>query len=514
MYVTESILLLHLRVLCCSAEERLCSMNQTTAAIPFSRFMFILGKDFRSMEHLEKRLGSYVPLWGRFIPETRIYRSRNCCVYTLSNGSLNQSVSYVVKIITILGQGEELEQRTTEVRQEIAAMEQLRDCATVVTLYDDAWMPLYEADELIGWDVLLRMEQLECVAELLREGELLSVAEIRTLACDISMALADAHQLGMIHRDVKPANLYRTAQGRFQLGDFGVAQHSRTGVLETMIGTAAYMAPEVARGEFYDNRVDLYSLGIVLYQLLNDGQLPLTDENTPFPQREAAVHRRWKLSKLPPPRHGDRNFKRIVLRCCANRPQKRFASADALVRALQPPKRRWKLAAVTGLICVLLTTAMLALPQAESVEEAQREPSESQTVEAVPKPERRYAVIKGVMTWEDARLYCESRGGQLAAILDQKQMDTITALLEEKQIETVWLGAHNYSSNNGYQWLSGEPFEFAAWAMGEPNNQAGEEHYLMMYWKEDQGWVWNDSTLDGMKKFAYETCGFVCQWED
>lgn len=466
------------------------------------------------IEQLETRLRGYGPLWGRFLPETRIYRSRNCCVYTLSDNSLHQGVSYVVKVITILGQGEELERRTTEVCQEITALEQLRDCATVVTLYDTAWMPLYEADGLVGWDVLLRMERLERVAELLREGEMLPVSAVRALAQDIAAALAASHRLGVIHRDVKPANLYRTACGRFQLGDFGVARHSRVGIWETMIGTAAYMAPEVARGERYDSRVDLYSLGIVLYQLLNQGQLPLTDENTPFSQRETAVRRRWQLSRLPPPPNGDRNFKRIVGRCCESRPQKRFASAEALIQALEPPKRGWKVAAVTGWTCVLLTTAVLALSPAASMEAAQREPTALQTAEAVPQSERRYAVIKGVMTWEEARLYCESRGGQLATIPDREQMETITALLEENGIETVWLGAHNYSSNNGYQWLSGEPFQFAAWALGEPNNQGGQEHYLMMYWKEGQGWVWNDSTVDGMKKFSYETCGFVCQWED
>ena len=483
------------------------------------------------MEQLEKRLEQYAPLWGRFTPAVRIYRSSRCCVYTLTSGSPEEDVSYVAKVITILGQGEDLERRAAEVRQEIAALEQLRDCAAVVTLYDTAWMPLYDHEVLVGWDVLLRMERLDCVAELLREGENLTISEVRTLARDIAAALAAAHQLGVIHRDVKPANLYRTARGRFQLGDFGVARHCRTGILETMTGTAAYMAPEVARGDVYDRRVDLYSLGIVLYQLLNGGQLPLTDENTPFAQRETAVRRRWQLNRLPPPPQGDRRLKRIVLRCCAGKAQKRFPTAEALLAALEPPNRGWKIAAVTGWTCaVLAAAAALALPRQEVTVQlpdappAQTEQSiiEDTTPETTGDPvgeepqtvQRRYAVIKGVMTWEDARAYCESQGGQLATIANQEQMDEITALLEENQVKTVWLGAANFSEDGAFQWLTGEPFQFTAWAKGEPNNENGEEHYLMMYQKDEEGWVWNDSVLRGMTSFEQISCGFVCQWEE
>ena len=87
------------------------------------------------MEQLEKRLEHYAPLWGRFTPAARIYRSNRCCVYTLSSGSPEEDVSYVAKVITILGQGEDLERRAAEVRQEIAALEQLIElgCDRILT---------------------------------------------------------------------------------------------------------------------------------------------------------------------------------------------------------------------------------------------------------------------------------------------------------------------------------------------------------------------------------------------
>lgn len=467
------------------------------------------------MESLEERLRGYAPLWGQWIPETRIYRNGSCCVYTLSGGRAEQGFSCVVKVVTVLGRGEELEQNLADVRQEIAALERLRGCENVVTLYDDACFPLYDGDTLVGWDVLMRMEQLDCVAELLREGESLPVSEVCTLARDIAAALAAAHRAGLIHRDVKPANLYRTAEGRFQLGDFSIARRCRAGVLETMTGTAAYMAPEVARGEVYDGRADLYSLGIVLYQLLNHGQLPLMDENTPFSERETAVRSRWQGTKLPTPPEGDRRLKKIILRCCQAQPQKRFSSADALLQALERPKNGWRTAAVAGWVCAIfaITMAMLPYPM-QALRATFLPPSATKLAEVRPEEGCRYAVVKATMNWEEAQVYCEARGGHLATITSQKQMDTITALLEENQLNTVWLGANNYSSSSGFRWVTGEPFEFAAWAIGEPNNDGGDEHYLMMYRKDDQGWVWNDSVINGVYMFDAQSCGFVCQWDE
>lgn len=461
------------------------------------------------MENQDNRLRSYAPLWGHWMPEKRIYRSGSCSVYTLSGGQPEQGFDCVVKMVTILGQSEQAERQLADAQQEIAALERLRGCAQVVTLYDYAIRPIEEEGEVVGWDVLLRMEQLDCVAELLREGETLSMAEVETLACDIAAALSAVHHAGLIHRDVKPANLYRTADGHFQLGDFGVARRCRIGMLQTMTGTAAYMAPEVARGDVYDGRADLYSLGIVLYQLLNGGQLPLTDEETPYDAREDAVRRRWQGTKPPPPPEGSRRLKKIVLRCCQPQAQHRYASADALLCALtRRSNRGWKAAAAAGWACAAASAVLLAFWKPSVSPEA----TELATV--APEQGPRYAVVQAIMTWDEARVYCESRGGHLATITSQQQMDTIIALLEESNLETVWLGANNYTSSGGFQWVNGEPFEFAAWGVGEPNNQNGQEHYLMMYDKDDQGWVWNDSVANGTAAFDSMHCGFVCQWDD
>jgi len=483
------------------------------------------------VDSLETRLRSGSPLWGRWRLGERLYRSAGCSVYALSDGE-GGGFPCVVKAVTLLGRGESLATRLDEAREELDALRRFRDCANVVTLYDEALLPLYEDGELSGWDVLLRMERLDCLAELLREGETFSDAQIRVLANDIAAALSEIHRAGLIHRDVKPANLYRTAGGRWQLGDFSIARRSRAGLLETMAGTAAYLAPEAARGGAYDSRADLYSLGIVLYQLLNRGQLPLSSENDTYPQRESAIRHRWDGVRLPPPPAGDRRLKRAVLKLCQSDPRRRFDSAETFRRALDRPNRFWPAAALCGWLCALaaLTALLAQLTAPEPVPvlaSASPEPpavsGPDLSVPAEPEtpspaagegPVRRYTVVQAKMKWEEARIYCESRGGHLATILDQGQMDEVTALLEENGIDTVWIGADNRNSSGGFHWVTDEPFEFAAWGIGEPNNSGGEEHFLMLYRKEGQGWIWNDSSDRGMERFEPERCGFVCQWDD
>ena len=81
-------------------------------------------------------------------------------------------------------------------------------------------------------------------------------------------------------------------------------------------------------------------------------------------------------------------------------------------------------------------------------------------------------------------------------------------------ITAVWLGANNRNASSGFQWVTGEPFDYAEWGPGEPNNTNGVEYYLMLMKREGTGWVWNDSRLDGLNNFPENARGFVCEWEE
>src|SRR2546423_13593731 len=111
----------------------------------------------------------------------------------------------------------------------------------------------------------------ETLAELLTRRGPLPPEEVAGLGVQACRALAAAHEAGLVHRDVKPQNLLLGRDGVLKLGDFGIAfglEGTRLTMAGTVLGTAAYLAPEQARGEEVTAAADIYALGAVLYELL------------------------------------------------------------------------------------------------------------------------------------------------------------------------------------------------------------------------------------------------------
>ena len=155
------------------------------------------------------------------------------------------------------------------------------------------------------------------------------------IAAQIARALDCAHSRGVVHRDVKPANVLMTRDGHPLLTDFGIAKLlaetrlTRTG---TSMGTPAYMSPEQAQGKPVDHRADIYALGIVLYEMLT-GRLPF-ESDTPV----SLLH--LHVTQEPPPLRErapqvSKSLDRIVMRALAKDPEDRFATAGELAEALE-----------------------------------------------------------------------------------------------------------------------------------------------------------------------------------
>lgn len=215
----------------------------------------------------------------------------------------------------------------------------LREARTAAALAHPHIIPIFSVDEA-GPFIYIAMAYVpgETLAQrVLYDGPYPPAAAARLLR-ELADALAYAHARGVVHRDVKPDNiLLDSASGRAMLSDFGIAHVSpdgRPGSVSSggaMLGTAAFMSPEQARGDRVDARSDLYALGVVGYYVLT-GRLPFTGEND-------AVVLAHHCTTPPPPIAGSgpplpRRLVQVVERCLAKAPADRFPDGAALGRAL------------------------------------------------------------------------------------------------------------------------------------------------------------------------------------
>lgn len=229
-----------------------------------------------------------------------------------------------------------LENTKNDVVREIQLMVSLKGAQNIVSVEDFKVMEKENGQP--GWDIYIRMELLTSLSNYIRDKKL-TEAEVIKLGCDICTALEVCKKKDIIHRDIKLDNIFVSSYGSFKLGDFGIARtmENLSGGLSQNKGTANYMAPEVVRSGNYDSRADLYSLGLVLYCLLNDNQLPFLDAEKQLNpnERALALERRFRGELLPVPCEASPEMADLILCACAYDPDSRFPSATEMRRALE-----------------------------------------------------------------------------------------------------------------------------------------------------------------------------------
>ena len=193
---------------------------------------------------------------------------------------------------------------------------------------------IHKREDSIGWDIYIRMELLTGLQEYSKTNPLNEKSVIK-LGTDILLGLRDCHKSGIIHRDIKPGNIFVNRQGNFKLGDFGVSRTTpESKDVLSFKGTFGYMAPEVYRMVSTDARSDLYSLGMVLYQCLNDNRLPFVPEKITPESVEIARKRRLAGEYIPDPVHGSSKLKSVIRKELAENPEDRYQTAEEMYNAL------------------------------------------------------------------------------------------------------------------------------------------------------------------------------------
>lgn len=215
-------------------------------------------------------------------------------------------------------------------RREAEAMAQLGDHPNIVNVYDigEDHGSLYLVSQyMAGGDLADLAAQ--------ADDRRLSIREVVRIGTEVARALEYAHEHGIVHRDVKPQNIWLAPDGTAKLGDFGLAMAEGRTRLTTegaMVGTVAYMPPEQGLGRPAEARSDIYSLGAVLYELVCGGP-PFTGDDA-----ASVISQHVSTPPVGPSWHRDdvpSAFERLVLQMLAKTPEERPASASDLRTALE-----------------------------------------------------------------------------------------------------------------------------------------------------------------------------------
>jgi serine/threonine protein kinase len=294
----------------------------------------------------------YEPLWGGWYVENLIGEGSFGQVFKIVKDEWGFKYEAALKVIRVPTKGQYREASAVMATNDNSLMDYFEDSVknivneirVMYTLKGNSNIVGYEdhmvikRDDPPGWDILLRMEYLKTLQNYISET-LLTRKDVIKLGIDICSAIETCSQRAIIHRDIKDENIFVSMYGEFKLGDFGISKElSKSGRAASMKGTPLFMAPEVFRGDKYDVRADLYSLGIVLYRLLNCGRIPLVP---PYPQvikfkdSEEALERRISGEDLNPPIEAGDKLGAVILMACRHNPSERFSNATEMSQELE-----------------------------------------------------------------------------------------------------------------------------------------------------------------------------------
>lgn len=215
---------------------------------------------------------------------------------------------------------------------EYSMMKKMNECINIVHCDDVRYV---QHDDGIGWDIFIKMELLTPLTKVLSSD--ISEETVIKLAMDICRALMECNRYGIVHRDIKPQNIFVSSNGDYKLGDFGVAKMVET-MDATKRGYYKYVAPEFYENQPYGHNADIYSLGLVLYWLLNERRMPFE----PLPPAKKQIgtevearYRRFSGEEIIPPVHGNVKLKNTIMKACAFDPKKRYQRAEEMLDDLR-----------------------------------------------------------------------------------------------------------------------------------------------------------------------------------
>lgn len=305
------------------------------------------------MKELERHyIKKYEPFWGNWLLEAFIGEGSYGKVYKISKTEWGFKAESALKIISVPSKEQFREAKSTvgenpdrleeyfsgivgNIINEIRLLYRLRGNSNIVS-YEDHVVEKHQNGT--GWDILIRMEFVMPISGT-TSCRNMTEEEIIKLGRDICSALVCCSRHGIIHRDIKEENIFISQDGNFKLGDFGIAREMSSGKnLSSIRGTPVYLAPEVFRGGGYDERSDIYSLGILLYKLANRGRYPFMPSHpakVKCSDGEAAIVRRLSGEPVPGLKDVSAGLEKIIMKACEFEPDKRYSNAGEMKKEIE-----------------------------------------------------------------------------------------------------------------------------------------------------------------------------------
>ena len=304
-----------------------------------------------------ERIRKYIPLWGTWNVKRQIGEGSFGAVYEVEKTVAGNTSFSAVKLISIKNsemlQGlkmdetmsaEELaalilENAKKSVR-EAALMDKLQGRDNIVTIYD---YDIYPNEKTT--DVLIRMELLRNLKDYLTEVRADENLVIN-LGIDLCKALEICEEEKIVHRDIKPENIFVNKDRHFKLGDFGLSRQmtkSASLSLRKSKGTPLYMPPEALRwgdDDYVDHTSDIYSLALVMYQLLNRGKIPFCSDMSDYDEQYMAIGKRVNgKEQIPAPENCREELWDVIKKACSYEKKDRYQSAAMMREELLTLKR-------------------------------------------------------------------------------------------------------------------------------------------------------------------------------
>lgn len=294
----------------------------------------------------------YEPIFNSWYVKSVLGQGSFGTVFEVQRVEFGEVYKSALKVISIPQNDDEIEQMrldgtsedsikryydnvVKDIISELVIMSELKGNSNIVS-YEDHTVIRHSDD--IGYDVLIRMELLTPLIRY-RSTHGMTEKDVIRLGIDICRGLELCERNNIIHRDIKPENIFVAKSGNYKLGDFGIARTiEKTNSELSRKGTYSYMAPEIYKGQTYGPSVDLYSLGIVMYSLLNGTRTPFLP---PLPaeithnDKERALMQRIAGEPIPPIRGVSPGLMDVILTACAYNKSNRYASARDMRQALE-----------------------------------------------------------------------------------------------------------------------------------------------------------------------------------